>query len=166
MFGRADALSPSLADGLWLGSYLAYYAGLVLLVRAGTRKFHPSMWLDGFVAGLGVAAIGTLAFGPLADGSEPGWNLAILLAYPAADLLLVSLMVGRAGRAGLAVDRPVALLTAACAVNAVADTGVLVLAAAGADAGRHRRRRDVVGRLSCCWPRRPGGTAAWTSRCG
>jgi len=133
LFGRADAQSPSLADSLWLGSYLAYYAGLVLLARAGTQKFHPSMWLDGFVAGLGVAAIGTIAIGPLADGSEPVWNLAILLAYPTADLLMVSLMVGVLAARGWRLSGPWALLAAACTVNAVADTGVLVLAVLGHD---------------------------------
>ena len=131
LFGRSDAYSPSLVDTLWLASYLAFYAGLVLLVQAGTRDFHTSMWLDGFVAGLGVAAIGTLAFGPLAAGTEWGWNLAILLAYPTADVLLVSLVVGVLAARGWRLTGPWWLLAAACLVNAVADIGVLVGVAVG-----------------------------------
>ena len=70
------------------------YAGLVSLVRAGTRAFHPSMWLDGAVAGLGVAALGALALDSLIARAEPVGALAVLLAYPAADLVLASLLVG------------------------------------------------------------------------
>jgi hypothetical protein len=134
LFGRYDMHSPTLADGLWLGAYLFYYAGLVLLVRAGTREFHPSMWLDGFVAGLGVAALGALAFGPLTDDAEPGWLLITLLAYPAADLLLVSLMVGVLAARGWQWSGPWIPLALGCTVNAVADIGVLVLAAEGSEA--------------------------------
>jgi diguanylate cyclase len=131
LFGRADTVSPSLADVLWLVSYLGFYTGLVLLVQAGTREFHPSMWLDGFIAGLGVAAIGTIAFGPLAGDIEWGWNLAVLLAYPSADLLLVSLVIGVLAARGWRLTGPWLLLTAACVLNAVADIGVLVLVTTG-----------------------------------
>ena len=110
-----------------------YFVGLLLLVRAGTREFHPSMWLDGFVAGLGVAALGVLAFGPLTDNADPGWLLLTLLAYPAADLLLVSLVVGVLAARGWQWTGPWLLLALGCTANAVADTGVLVLAAAGGE---------------------------------
>ena len=132
LFGRGgDLLAVSFADGLWLASYLAYYAGLVLLVRSGTRHFHASMWLDGLVAGLGVAAAGALAIGPLAGDSGWSWSVAVLLAYPAADLLLVALVVGVLAARGWRMSGPWPLLVAACAVNMAADTGALLVATVG-----------------------------------
>ncbi len=131
LFGRADALFPSVADGMWLASYSAYYVGLVLLVRDGCRQFHSSMWLDGVVAGFGVAAIGALAFGPIAAGAQPGAPLVLLIAYPAGDLLMVSLFVGVVAAGGWRLTGPWALLAMGCVVAAAADTGFLLLAATG-----------------------------------
>jgi diguanylate cyclase len=131
LLGRPDALHPSIADGLWLISYAAYYLGLGLLVRANSRQFHPSMWLDGVVAGLGVAAVGALAFGPIAENADSAAALVILLAYPSADVLLVSLVIGVVAARGWRTSGPWMLLVLGCAVNAVADTGFLVLAATG-----------------------------------
>ncbi len=117
-----------------MAAYIAYYAGLVLLVRAGTRAFHPSMWLDGAVAGLAVAALGALALDSLIARAEPVGALAVLLAYPAADLVMASLLVAVLAARGWPGSGPWVLLAAGCAVNAAADTGVLVLAAAGGTA--------------------------------
>jgi hypothetical protein len=33
---------PSIADGLYLGSYVAIYAGLLVLLRARLRPIHPA----------------------------------------------------------------------------------------------------------------------------
>ena len=151
LFGRPDALLPSVADAFWLPSYLAYYVGLVLLVRASSREFHRSMWLDGFVAGLGVAAIGVVAFGPIAAAAQPGTSAA----DPAglSDSRCAAGVVGgrRAGGARLAaVPDPGCCSPSPAAMNAVADTGFLVLVAGQPLRRRFAGRRDVVGRL-------PGG---------
>jgi diguanylate cyclase len=131
LFGRESAQFPSPDDLLYLLSYLGFYGGLGLLVRAASREFHPSMWLDGILAGLGVAAVGALAFGPIAAGEQQGTGLVILLAYPSADLLLVSLVVGVLAARGWSRSGPWVLLATACTVNAVADTGYLLLTATG-----------------------------------
>jgi diguanylate cyclase len=131
LFGRADALFPSAADAFWLLSYPAYYVGLVLLVRASSRQFHQSMWLDGLVAGLGVSAIGVLIFEPIASDARPGTAVLIPLAYPAADVLLVSLVIGVVAARGWRLSGPWMLLAAGSTMNAVADIGFLVLIAGG-----------------------------------
>ena len=48
---------PSVADGLYLGSYVAIYAGLLVLLRARLRPIRPAQWLDGAVGGLAAAAV-------------------------------------------------------------------------------------------------------------
>ena len=54
---------PSIADALWLSSYLPFYAAVVLYLRSRLHRPHLSMWLDG--------AIGALAVGAVARG-DPG----------------------------------------------------------------------------------------------
>ena len=49
---------PSPSDFLWLVFYPASFLTLGLLVRARVRDFYPSLWLDGVVGALIVAAVG------------------------------------------------------------------------------------------------------------
>src|SRR5918998_1169319 len=49
---------PSLSDALYLAAYPFWYVALGLLVRSRVGEFSPSMWADGLVAGLAVAAMG------------------------------------------------------------------------------------------------------------
>jgi hypothetical protein len=49
---------PSICDGMWLMLYPACYVGIVGLARLRERRVPARMWLDGLVAGLGIAAIG------------------------------------------------------------------------------------------------------------
>ena len=54
---------PSAADALYLAFYPAAYVGLALLLRARGGRFPASVWLDGAVCALGLAAlVGALAF--------------------------------------------------------------------------------------------------------
>ena len=48
---------PSISDAGWLVFYPACWAAVVLLMRRRIREFHASLWLDGIVAALGVAAL-------------------------------------------------------------------------------------------------------------
>ena len=87
---------PSVADAFWLGSYLAVGAGIVLVLRARLRRaFHATMWLDAAIGAATVSALAaTIAFDPvLADTAGYGWEVATDLAYPLADLGLLSLVV-------------------------------------------------------------------------
>ena len=49
---------PSLADAARLMLFPAAYAGIVLLVRARVPRFHASLWLDGAIGALAIAAVG------------------------------------------------------------------------------------------------------------
>jgi diguanylate cyclase (GGDEF)-like protein len=121
---------PSPADALYLGFYPAAYASLVLLARARVRDFQRSLWLDGLVGGLTVAALGAaVVLQPVmeATGGSAG-AVATTLAYPLGDILLLGFVVGLLTVTGW---RPGALLLlgAGFAVNAVAD-GIYVVQAA------------------------------------
>ena len=64
---------PSVADVLYLAFYPASYTSLLLLARSRTDSFRSSLWLDGAIAALTVAAlIATLAFEPIVDATSGG----------------------------------------------------------------------------------------------
>jgi diguanylate cyclase (GGDEF)-like protein len=103
---------PSICDALWLLLYPASYAGLVLINRGNARDRNAGVWLDGIVAGLAIAALGSaLVFGPVLDAAtgSPA-AVATNLAYPVGDLLLAALVVGILAVRGWRVDRGSALL--------------------------------------------------------
>ena len=115
---------PSPADVLWLAYYPAAYVALVLIIRSRIREFHRSLWLDGLISGLAVACVGAaLVFGAIL--SSTGGNatqIAVNLAYPLGDMLLVGFVFSmfaltgwRPGRAGL-------LLGLGFSLNAVGDS--------------------------------------------
>ena len=57
----AEPPYPNWADASYLASYPFLYAGLVLLLllRARLRPVRTSLWLDGAVSGLTLAALAT-----------------------------------------------------------------------------------------------------------
>ena len=63
----------------------------MLLLRARLRPVRASLWLDGAVSGLTLAALTTaLLFGPILDATEGDpVAVAVTLAYPVGDLLLL-----------------------------------------------------------------------------
>ncbi|MEA2405168.1 MAG: hypothetical protein QOE08_1815, partial [Thermoleophilaceae bacterium] len=62
----ADPPYPSISDVMWLAFYPASYVAILLLVRSRMRDRRASLWLDGLVAALAVAAIGeVLVFQPV-----------------------------------------------------------------------------------------------------
>jgi diguanylate cyclase (GGDEF)-like protein len=87
---------PSIADPLWLSFYPFGYASVVLLLRAHTKRWMASMWLDGLVAGLGVASVAVaFVLQPVLDATDGSLAAVMVnLAYPIADLLLLALVVG------------------------------------------------------------------------
>src|SRR5919199_1478846 len=48
---------PSLSDVLWLVYYPIVYLALAMLLRARIARFHASLWIDGALAALAVAAL-------------------------------------------------------------------------------------------------------------
>ncbi|MEA2270661.1 MAG: hypothetical protein QOC64_3271, partial [Solirubrobacteraceae bacterium] len=87
---------PSVADPLWLAVYPLGYATLVLSVRACTGSLSASVWLDGLIGTLSVAAVGTaLLLSPIvADATGSVAAVATNLAYPLFDVLLAAAVAG------------------------------------------------------------------------
>ena len=69
---------PSYADVGFLSVYPPAYAAILLLLRARIGRLHSSLWLDGVIGGLAVAAVGTAvvfqAVLKVLGGSPPPWR--------------------------------------------------------------------------------------------
>jgi two-component system cell cycle response regulator len=114
---------PNVADVLYLASYPLTYVGLVLLLRARLRPVRASLWLDGAVSGLTLAALTTaLLFGPIVDATD-GEPLAVgvTLAYPAGDLLLLCSVGVALGITGWRPGRAWMLLALSLVLTAIGD---------------------------------------------
>jgi diguanylate cyclase (GGDEF)-like protein len=121
--GEPDPSVPSVADLFYLSFYPATYASLLLLARSRTDSFRSSLWLDGAIAALTVAAvIATLVFQPIVDATSGGTaEVAVNLAYPVGDLLLLGLVVVVFGLNGWRPDPVWLLLGGGLALTALAD---------------------------------------------
>jgi two-component system cell cycle response regulator len=119
---------PSISDFLYLAFYPASYATLLLVARSRTDSFRSSLWLDGAIAGLTVAAvIATLFFQPIVDATSGSpTEIAVNLAYPVGDLLLMGLVVAIFGLNGWRLDPVWLLLGGGLALSALADGVYLV----------------------------------------
>src|SRR5262249_2709133 len=119
----SDPPSPSLADAFYVAFYPVTYIGLMLLLRSNVKRFNLASWLDGGIAGLGAAALcATFAFKDVlhhAGGSAAG--VAVNLAYPVGDVLLLGLVVGGAAIVTGRRKLPWILLAAGYALITVGD---------------------------------------------
>jgi diguanylate cyclase (GGDEF)-like protein len=114
---------PSVSDVLWLVFYPLVAAGIVGLtgIRGGNRP-PAGVWLDGIVAGGGLAAIGAAVIVPtVLSGHGSAATLAVELTFPVGDLLLVGMVVGIIALRGWRIDRGWAGLGAAFVLLATAD---------------------------------------------
>jgi two-component system cell cycle response regulator len=124
---------PSLADYLYIASYPPYYVGIMLFVRARIKNAPMSMWLDGAIGGLAVAALAAAFLTPALVGLTEGSVsvVATNLAYPLADLILFLFVVGASfvmtGRGG----REWTLVTAGLLTLGIADSIYLYQVAVG-----------------------------------
>ncbi|MGY2067607.1 diguanylate cyclase domain-containing protein [Blastococcus sp. SYSU DS0619] len=125
---------PSVADVFWLASYPALFATPLLFLRARLTWPHAGTWLDGTIGALGVTAVAVavviVPVVPAADLSPLA--TAANLAYPVADVLLLTLVGAVLAIVGLRAD-PV--LTAVCAILTSKFVGDLLLAKAQAGDG-------------------------------
>jgi two-component system cell cycle response regulator len=118
-----DPPFPSLTDVFYLAFYPAAYAGLVLCAPRQSRGLRASLWLDGIVGALAVAALFVaVLLHPIME-STGGSKLAIAttVAYPFGDLLLLVFVVGLLALNGSQVTRSWAMLAGGLALMAVAD---------------------------------------------
>ena len=131
VYSDGDVPYVSFADALWLGFYPLSWIALVSLVRGRARHFHRSTWLDGLVAGLAAAAFSAaIAYDVLIShaGGQP-LVVAVNLAYPIGDLLLITTVVCVFGMTGWRPGRAWMLLGLGLLGNCVADAIYLVQAA-------------------------------------
>jgi two-component system cell cycle response regulator len=87
---------PSLSDVLWLVYYPVVYVAVAMLLRARIARFHASLWVDGALAALTVAALSAaVVFQSVLDttGGRPV-EVATNLAYPLGDLVLLGMVTG------------------------------------------------------------------------
>ncbi len=127
---------PSICDGMWLTLYPCCYIGIVGLARLRERRVPARMWLDGVVAGLGIAAIGAAIVVRPVLATVSGGTAAVIteMAYPLCDLLLAALVVGVLALRGWRLDRMWAMLGAGFIALAAADCLYALQVAHGASA--------------------------------
>ena len=87
---------PSYADAGFIAFYVLAYAAILIMLRERLTAFHKSMWLDGVIAASTAAAFAAAFVLEPATRSTGGSAAAVAttLAYPVADLLLVTLLAG------------------------------------------------------------------------
>ncbi|HXB66442.1 MAG TPA: aminotransferase class I/II-fold pyridoxal phosphate-dependent enzyme [Solirubrobacteraceae bacterium] len=127
---------PSICDAMWLTLYPCCYVGIVGLARLRDRRVPARMWLDGIVAGLGIAAIGAAIVVRPVMASVSGSTAAVIteMAYPLCDLLLAALVVGVLALRGWRLDRMWGMLGAGFIALAAADCLYALQVAHGASA--------------------------------
>ena len=152
-----DPPYPSLADGLYLAFYPAAFAALVFGAPRASRQLRVSLWLDGLVSALGVAALtAALLLQPIVSstGGDP-LEVATTLAYPLGDVTLLVFVVGLLALNAWKPSRSWTLIAAGLATMAVADGTFLLQSANGSYA------EGTL--LDAMWPAAALllGTAAW-----
>jgi diguanylate cyclase len=124
---------PSLADVLFLSFFPLAYVGLVLLISGEVRRLTTPNWLDGSVAGFAAATFcAAFAFRAIERTTgDSGTQLAVNLAYPVGDVLLLLLVAG--GTAVMSGRRkaPWLLVAAGITLNVAGDTLSLLNPAVG-----------------------------------
>ena len=86
---------PSISDACFLTFFFLAFIGIALLVRETVPRTSRTIWVDGLIAGLGVAALETtLVISPIAtlNIGDP-LTVATNIAYPIGDLVLVTMVV-------------------------------------------------------------------------
>jgi PAS domain S-box-containing protein len=125
--------NPSLSDALWLAYYGSAFVALMLLTRARVRNFRRSLFIDAAVGGLALAAVSaSILIEPIlaSTGGSVG-AVATNLAYPLADLLILSLLLAIFAVSGWKPGRGWVVLGGVFAAQAVFDTVYLYQAASG-----------------------------------
>ena len=130
---HGNAPFPSICDGFWLALYPLGCTALILIARERLLG-GPQLWLDGFVGGAALAAVGeAFAFDRIIGGTEGlgPFSRAVALAYPIGDLVLIATVAGVFALTGWRPGRFWALLGGGFALVAVADTVYTTMLAGG-----------------------------------
>ena len=96
LYYASPAPFPSPADALFLAFYPASFLALVLLLRARVPHLEPMAWVDGLIGALAVGGVAAaLIFPPVLEAlGGHAFGVAVSLAYPCADLVLLGLLSG------------------------------------------------------------------------
>jgi two-component system cell cycle response regulator len=96
LYYASPAPFPSPADFGFLAFYPASYVALVLLLRARVAHLEPLAWVDGLIGALAVAGIAAALIFPPVLGALEGssFGVAVSLAYPCFDLVLLGMLSG------------------------------------------------------------------------
>lgn len=133
LWGAESIPFPSPADAGYLAFYPLAYAGFALLFRHRLRGSATTLWIDGLIGALGIAALGTaVVFQEVLN--QTGGRVATVitnLAYPLGDVALLALVVGFFAATGWRLNRMWALLTGGLVLFAVADSIYLYQTALG-----------------------------------
>ena len=118
-----NAPYPSVADALYLATYIGLYAGIVLLMADRVRPWSRQRWLDGLIGMLAVAALAVAIVFPVVLSVTEGSAtvVAVTLAYPMLDLLLLCFVVLAMVLNRFRRDLTWSLLGAGLAIMVVAD---------------------------------------------
>lgn len=114
---------PSPADAFFLAFYPASFVALVLLLRARVPRLEPLAWIDGLIGALAVAGVAAaLIFPPVLEAlGESPLGVAVSLAYPCGDLVLLGLLSGAFAASKWRAERTWLLITLALLLFATAD---------------------------------------------
>jgi two-component system cell cycle response regulator len=123
----AAAGSVSPADGLYLAMYPCLYVAIMLLLRAHLRELRASVWLDGLIGGLAAATLAAaVVLPPIVEHTHGSVaSVAVSLAYPIGDLLLLIFTIGALGITGWRPGRVWLLIAASMLLNTIADSTYL-----------------------------------------
>jgi diguanylate cyclase (GGDEF)-like protein/putative nucleotidyltransferase with HDIG domain len=123
---------PSPADAGYLSIYPGSYVALVLLLRARAGRIPTSLWLDGVITALAIAALGAaLVFGVVASTEGSLATVATNLAYPLGDLTLLAFVFAVITVTGWRPGRTWVLIALGFGLFAVIDTVYLYQTARG-----------------------------------
>jgi len=125
-FARVEVPFPSAADVFYLAFYPFAFVGTLLLAnRSGGRLNRTTMILDSLVFTLGTAGLAwQLVIGPSLTGAEGVLSVALSVAYPVGDLLLIFALCSLFLRMDLGYKEIPALFLLACfAAQVGADLG-------------------------------------------
>jgi two-component system cell cycle response regulator len=125
---------PSISDALWLTAYVPAYLALGWLIKSRLHGLRGSLWLDGLIGALVVAALAAaVILTPLIETAGQGnvWAVATNFAYPVLDIMLVGMVTFAFAATGWRPDRPLLLLGVGLAMGALVDSWYLVSVAHG-----------------------------------
>ena len=135
VYGDGPIPIPSPADAVALTSYPLAYTGFVLLLRSRAERCPASVWIDGAIGSFAVLAIGSaFVIEPLRDAAKGSFaSVAVNLAYPLADIVLLALVVGASALTGWRLGRGWSMLGLMFVAVAMADI-IYVASTTGAGA--------------------------------